>query len=348
MNFVNSIRNRLSPNRLLIGLFALTLPVCLAASANAQGSFAKTIEAVQPKMVKIYGAGGVRGLEPYQSGFLISANGHILTTFSYVLDTDYITVTLDDGVKYQGELLGYDPRSEIAVLKIDTLGAPHFDLEDIAKLRPGSRVLAFSNIYGVATGDEPTSVLHGSVSAVAPITARRGAYKTPFKGDIYVLDAMTNNPGGAGGALTDGRGKLAGILGKELRNSANNTWLNYSLPIEALAVSIDKIIRGETIPLSEDTDQKTAIDPLTLELLGINLVPDVLPKTPPFIDKIERGSFAEKAGLRVDDLILFCNDRIVPSCEVLRNELIYIDRDDSIELIIQRDQELVSVKLGIN
>jgi len=327
-------------------LFIVAALLCaLPAPLAAADSYAKIVAAAQPRQVKIYGAGGVRGLEPYQSGFIISAEGHILTVHSYVLDTDYITVTLSDGRKYQAEFVGRDPTIEIAVLKIDATELPHYDLGAAVELDTGSRVLAFSNLYGVATGDEPSSVLHGQVSVKTKLAARRGAFKTPYQGDVYVLDAMTNNPGAAGGALTGRRGKIAGILGKELRNAQNNTWLNYAIPVASLTASVDKILRGENIPLSDAEDARPAADPLSLSLLGMMLVPEVLPKTPPFIDSIRRDSPAASAGLKADDLVLFCNESIVTSCEVLRKELSLIDRDEEIELTVQRGQELVIVKL---
>src|SRR5437764_9471514 len=91
------------------------LPLVYVANATAKvqaapPSFAQICKDVQPKIVKIFGAGGYRGLEPYQSGFLISADGHVLTAWSYVLDTEVITVVLDDGRKYNGKLVGADPR----------------------------------------------------------------------------------------------------------------------------------------------------------------------------------------------------------------------------------------------
>ena len=107
----------------------------------ARASIVDTIEQVQPKIVKIYGAGGFHGLEAYQSGILISSAGHILTVFSHVLDTDYITAVLADGRKFEAKLLGADPRLEVAVLKIDAAGLPCFDLGKAANVdgrRPGA------------------------------------------------------------------------------------------------------------------------------------------------------------------------------------------------------------------
>jgi len=313
--------------------------------AAKSASFSEVIDEVQPRMVKIYGAGGISGLEAYQSGFIISSEGHVLTVWSYVLDTDYITVTLDDGRKFQAEFVGHDPRIEIALLKIDATDLPYFNLDEAVELSSGDRVLAFSNLYGVATGSEPASVLHGSVSAATDLAARRGAFDTTYRGPVYVLDAMTNNPGAAGGVLTNRRGQLAGVLGKELRNSMNNTWLNYAIPIGELAQSVDDIRAGKLIPRTEDDSRRPSLDPWALDLLGVTLVPNVLDKTPPFVDRIRPESPAEQAGLRVDDLILFINDGIASSCRVLTDELKFIDREEEIRLLVQRDKELVEIQI---
>ena len=158
-------------------------------------SFFDVIEDVQPKIAKIYGSGGLRGLEAYQSGFLISAEGHILTVWSYVLDAEeFLLVVLDDGTRHPAKILNYDPRLEIALLKIEAQGLPHFSLDKGVPLSPGARVLALSNLFGIAVGDEPASVLQGFVAAVSPLAARRGAYQTVYRGPVYVLDAVTNNP----------------------------------------------------------------------------------------------------------------------------------------------------------
>src|SRR5207248_8168531 len=107
-------------------VFAILLPC----AALAQTSYSEVIAQTQPKIVKVFGAGGLRGLEAYQSGFLISGDGHILTAWSYVLDADVVTVYLNDGRKLPAEVLGMDPRSEIAVLKIDSQDLSHFKLEE--------------------------------------------------------------------------------------------------------------------------------------------------------------------------------------------------------------------------
>jgi S1-C subfamily serine protease len=345
----DALRRVLPLGRYLASLLALALLLGTANTASAQAggaiSLAATIDQVQPKMVKIYGAGGLRGLEAYQSGFLISAEGHILTAWSYVLDSDVVTVMLSDGRKFEAQIVGTDPRLEISVLKIDATELPYFNLDDTVQLNTGARVLAFSNLYGVATGNEPTSVLHGIVTAKTDLAARRGAFETNYRGAVYVLDAMTNNPGAAGGAVTNRQGQLAAIIGKELRSSLSNIWINYAVPIEEIAPTVHDIQAGKFTPQPRGADEKKPKDPHSLADLGINLVPNFLPKTPPFVESVRPDSPAAKADVRPDDLVLFVNGRIVPSCTTLSDELTYIDRIDPVRLTIQRGQELVEITL---
>ena len=299
---------------------------------------------VQDKMVKVYGVGGIRGLEAYQSGFLVSGEGHVLTAWSYVLDTDDVTVVLNDGRRFTGKLQGADPRLEIALLKIEATALPHFDLAQAVKLRSGDRVLAFCNLYGIAAGTEATSLLQGYVSAVAPLAARRGVFQTPYQGPVYIVDAMTNNAGAAGGALTDHRGHLAGMLGKELRDARSNVWLNYALPIDELRESVSAILDGKTRPRSESMDRRPD-EFLTLDLLGLVMLPDVLPKTPPYIQSVVANSAASNADLKPDDLIVMVGDTVIQSRRQLVEELSFIDRLDPVPLTVLRDQELVPAEL---
>ena len=305
-------------------------------------SYADVIVDVQPKMVKIFGSGGLRGLESYQSGFLISGEGHVLTAWSYVLDSGDATVILDDGRKFTSEIVGADPRTEIAILKIDVEDAPHFALKDAVKLVPGSRVLAFGNVYGVATGDEPTSVLHGIVSGITKLAARRGSFETPYRGDIYVIDAMTNNAGAAGGVLTDSRGRVAAVLGKELRDSQTNIWLNYAVPIAELKNSVEAILTGKEIEQQED--KSLPEEYVTIDELGIVMIPNILRNTPPFVDLILPESRAASTDIKSDDLIVLVQGKTVSSQSSVHERLREIDVVDTVRLTVVRDNELIEVE----
>jgi serine protease Do len=320
------------------------LMAALASPAVAMPSVAEVVSAAQPKMVKIYGAGGVRGLEPYQSGFLISAEGHVLTAYSYVLDTDSVKVTLNDGRRFEGTLVGADPRLEIAVLKIDATDLPHFDLTGSPPVDAGSLVLALSNLFGVATGEESVSVQRGVIMAETNLDARRGTFDATYRGPVYVVDAVTNNPGAAGGALINWRGELLGMLGKELRNARNGSWLNYAIPISELSAAVDAILKGTTRPKTA-TDDIAPADAHNLAALGVTLVPNVLDHTPPYVDDVRPGSPAAAAGLQRDDLILLIGETVVNSCQAVNEQLASRDRSEPLPWIVKRGSDLVEVLL---
>ena len=326
-------------------LLAIIL-VMPARQARSESSLADTLRRAQPAMVKVYGAGGFQGLEAYQSGFLISPDGHILTAYSTVLDTPALRVVLDDGRRLEAKMLGGDARLDIAVLKADAQGLPFFDLGKAVEAEPGTPILALSNMFGVAVGNEPATVQQGVISIVTNLDARRGTFEIPYTGRVYILDAVTNNPGAAGGALITRDGQLLAMLGKELRNSRNNTWINYALPIAQLQPSVDAILAGERIVAGQDLGRPKALKPLTPQALGIVLVPDVVPRTPPYVDAVRANSPASKAGLRPDDLIVFLDDALVPSCRALNDELQYRDHFAVVRFTVLRDRQLIEVELA--
>jgi serine protease Do len=137
---------------------------------------------------------------------------------------------------------------------------------------------------------------------------------------VYVVDAMTNNPGAAGGALVNRRGELLGLLGKELRSAQTSIWLNYAIPAEELARPVADLAagRGSAKPAAETRKPAEAHD---LARLGVVLVPDVVARTPPFVDFVRPGTPAEAAGVKPDDLILLVGDELVSSCHALREQV---------------------------
>jgi serine protease Do len=205
-------------------------------------------------------------------------------------------------------------------------------------------VLALSNLFSIATGNEPASVLHGIVSTVTPLEARRGAFSANYRGDVYIVDAVTNNPGSAGGALTDQQGRILGVLGKELRGEATGTWINYALPVAAFGPTADAIITGRFTP-KEMTEAERPDKPLSLAALGIVLVPDVVPRTPPYIDRVLPDSPAAKAGLRADDLFVALDGQVVTSCQLAVKTTERHEADSSVRVSVLRDGAMLELTL---
>src|SRR5438132_4889070 len=210
-------------------------------AAHADDSFAQTAADVNKKMVKLFGSGGFKGLASYGTGLLVSPQGHILTVATPMLDTQDLRVHLYDGRRLHAKVLVVEPVLDAALVKIDDDKAEDFPYFDIAKAagspaaQMGDPILGFSNQFQIATRDEPMSVQHGVIAAYSKLHGRKGVFEAPYQGDVYIVDAVTNNPGAGGGALTNRKGELLGIIGKELRNSLSNTWINYAVPLPILA-----------------------------------------------------------------------------------------------------------------
>jgi serine protease Do len=338
-------RSELSAGMLLAVLLAALVFSRSAAQADeAPRTSQQTIAAVQPRMVKIFGAGGLANLQAYGTGFLVSADGYIATVWSHVLDSDVVTVILADGRRFYGKVVSAAPEIDLAVLKIDAESLPHFDLSAAPTVGPGTRVLGFSNMFKVATGDELHSVLHGVVAARTPLTARRGRFEVPYRGPVYIVDAITNNSGGAGGALTTYDGRLLGMIGRELRNSESNVWINYAIPMTELAEPIRVIIEGRST-LREKPAAENATTGYVPADLGLVLVPDVVQRTPAFIEEIQPGSLLDGQGLQPDDLIVFLNDEIVHSIRSLREQISRLQAEDDLSIVVRRGNELVPVRV---
>jgi len=321
--------------------------VSVTSSCFGQNATA-TIRKVMPRMVKIFGAGQIRNLHSYSTGFLITKEGHIATVWNHVLDADTVTVVLADGRRFEAKLVNAEPQLDLAIIKIQEPGLelPHFDLKQAGRAGSGTRVLAFSNMFKVATGDEPVSVLHGVIAAKTKLSARRGVFEIPYDGPVYVVDAITNNPGSGGGVLMTRDGKLLGMIGREVRNTKTNTWMNYAVPITELRDTVDDILANKFVRRPDNTDQDNPNRYSSLDF-GIVMVPDVVYRTPAYIDSVLPGSAAAKAGLRPDDLVLFVNDELIQSNRMLAEELGRLEGGDTLKLIVRRGSKLVTANFDV-
>lgn len=330
------------------GVAWLVCAACLgfATPVTAQ-SIVDTIEAASPKVVKIFGAGGRKNLYAYGSGFLVSPDGHIVTVWSHILDGDAVTVVLDDGRRFTGRILGAEPPLDLAVIKIDAEDLPYFDLaRDVGQAGPGTTVLALSNVFKVATGDEPVSVIHGVIAARTNLSASRGVFEAPYSGPIYVVDSVTNNSGAAGGILVSRDGRLLGMLGKELRNNVTHTWLNYVVPIEQLRPAIEEIVTGKFRPRSSpDAEEAVATARYQPRDFGLVMVPNVVSRTPAYVDRVIPGSAAEQAGLQTDDLVVFLNDQVVSSSRVLLEAIGRLEPGDPLTIVVRRGDKLETFQM---
>jgi serine protease Do len=332
----------------------------LACVSPAQESVTTAAAAVNKKMVKLFGIGGFKGLPSYGSGILVSKQGHILTVNNHILINPGILVHLYDGRQYQAKVIAREPELDVALLKIDEEVdfLPHFQFDKEAA-RPmaenGDWILALSNQFKIALRDEPMSVSKGGIAAVADLRGRRGVFDAPYAGEVYFLDVVVCNPGAAGGALINRRGDLLGLLGRELKDTRIDTWINYAVPVQASAevqregksekVSMAMFVKKGMEGTYKQGDKVAKFDKGGYH--GIVLVVNAVSSTPPYVEEVESGSPGEKAGLRPDDLILYVEGFSVPTIKVFRETLKQYAPGDSVVLQYQRGSKLESVKLTL-
>jgi serine protease Do len=341
----------------LLAVFAVSIVTALIlATPGTRGappetpsssSLAAVVEQVNRRMVKLFGAGGLAGIHAYGTGVLISADGYVLTAASPLLDTSDLLVHLYDGRRYTARVLIAEPALDAALVKIDKAeDLPCFDIAKAAKeplVQPGDSILAFSNEFQIATREEALSVQHGVIASYGKLHGRRGIFEAPYTGDVYVLDAITNNPGAAGGAVTTRKGELLGIIGKELRNTLSDTWINYAVPVGSLADFVEKAKRGEYKLVVKN---KPAAGPGVYH--GIILVPDVVERTPPYVEDTMPQSPAARAGLRPDDLIVYVDGEKVVSIKEFRDMVERARRPGTVvKLEIRRGEKLLTVDLKL-
>jgi len=313
---------------------AMAVVLGLAAAnqaVRAEDSFANVADKVNAKLVKLFGSGGFQGLASYGTGALVSPDGYILTVSSHILDTPDLLVHLADGRRFRGKVVATEPNLDVALVKIEAKELEFFDVLKAAE-RPlaetGTGVLAFSNQFKIAQREEPMSVQRGVISGYSKLPLRRGIFEAPYSGEVYVIDAITNNPGAGGGVVTTRKGELLGLIGKELRNNLTDTWINYAVPIQA-TVKGKRDDAEASVSIVELVERKEKYSPLRPPTKnagpggyhGIVLVPNVVERTPPYVEDVAKGSPAERAGLKPDDLIVYVDGEQVGNINHFRDIL---------------------------
>ncbi len=324
---------------------ALVVPV----SADAPS---QVVESRQPVIVKLFGA-GLGSLDSYGTGVLVSKEGHVLTVWNHLVSTGFLTAVTADGRRFQVETVGTSLDHDAALLKLKADANetfPWIDLNQAKDVEVGSTIYAFSNMFRVAAGNEPVSVVHGVIAARVPLEAKQGRWTFPVKSPVWLIDAITNNSGAAGGLLTDASGVPVGLIGREIRHAASRTWVNYAVPLTTLAPVVDALQAGKKLgPNRKDaaTDVAMVSDQELTTKFGITMLPNVIERTPAYVDDIVAGSSAQTAGLQRSDLIVLVNDAVITSVSDFQQQLATYRSGQQVSLTVNREQELKLIELRI-
>ena len=324
---------------LCIGMLLAATPAAAAQEPAIDGAFSPAVEYAQARTVKIFGAG--IGRSPgYATGLIVSPEGEILTTQGVFLAGENLRVTLSDGTTHPAQVVRRSQKLLAALLKIDTVTQEHFELSQQPVAAKGDWVLGVSNAFKVADGSEPLSVSIGILSLRTRLDARRGFQDFPYDGDVYLIDAITSNPGAAGGAVVNAEGKLVGMIGRVIESRATNTRLNYAIPADLLKAFVEGT---EEPPMMASTD---TMPPMGAKAeLGIRLFALGGRKSPAYIDRVIPGSPAAQAGLKTDDLVVSIDGQVVRDGGDYRRIVETLRPGSEVVLEVKRKNDLLSVKI---
>jgi serine protease Do len=268
------------------------------------------------------------------SGFLISKDGYILTNNHVVGDADKITVTLHGGRKLPAKRIGSDPKSEVALIKIEGDNYPYLELGDSSTLEIGQWVIAVGNPFGLTE-----TVTVGIISA----TGRKLGIAEYEYGDLIQTDAAIN-PGNSGGPLLDLNGKVIGINTAILSNSGGYMGIGFAVPINVAKAIAEQLMHNKKVVRGflgiqfnpQEMDEKMAQSFGLKEPYGV-LVADVLKDSP-----------AEKAGLKPGDIILEVDGKRVDDNMKFRNTIALMKPGTKVTLTIFRDgtEKKINVEIG--
>ena len=235
------------------------------------------------------------------SGVIVTKDGYILTNNHVVDNADEVKVTLQDGREFTAKVIGRDPKSDIAVIKIDAKDLPAVPMADSGKVEVGDVVLAIGNPFGVGQ-----TVTTGIVSATG-----RGNLGIEDYEDFIQTDAAIN-PGNSGGALVDVEGRLIGVNTAIFSHSGGNMGIGFAIPSDLARNVMDSLIkyghvtRGYLGVMIQDVTPSLAKEFKLKDSTGA-LIGDVVPKGP-----------ADKAGFKNGDVVLEYNGKKVPDSRRLR------------------------------
>ena len=333
---------------LLIGSLAwLTLvAVAFCHRSNAQlapdPSLQTTILQAQPAMVKVFGskAGKVEG---NATGFAVSEDGLILTSQGVFLDGKRVRVVLADGSSHTASVLKRDRDRQLALLKIEVKMLSWFELSEKPIVRQGDWVIAICNAFKVADKAEPISATLGIVSLESEMQAKLTKRDYAFRGELFLIDAITSNPGAAGGAVLTTDGRLAGLVGKIINSSETNTRLNYAVPCNVLY----EFVNGDpnAMAAKDAAAEKSLAEKKEIGELGIQVFLLGGRKSPAYVDRVKRGSPAAVAGMKADDVIVSINGEKIASVKDFQDTVKTLGVGEEVLLIYKRANELVRQKL---
>ncbi len=263
------------------------------------------------------------------SGVIISSDGYIITATHVIDDADEVVVTLDDKRQFDGKVVGKDPATDIALLKIEATGLPFMKYGDSDALRLGQWVLAIGNPY-----DLRSTITAGIVSAKGRSLP---SYREEFKIEAFIQTDAAVNPGNYGGALVNAKGELVGINTAIATRTGSYDGYSFAVPANMARKVVEDIRKYGIVQRAllgitmQDITGDLAKEKNIQDIKGV------------YIHELTKGGAAEKAGIKTGDILIKVENAEVNSGTAVQEQINRYSPGDKVRLTLLRGNKEVVV-----
>jgi serine protease DegQ len=264
------------------------------------------------------------------SGVIVSANGYILTNHHVVVAADEIQVALANGQTLPARVVGADPETDLAVLKIDTNDLPAITFAHIDSLQVGDWVLAVGNPFGVGQ-----TVTAGIVSALGRSRLGINTFENFIQTDAAI------NPGNSGGALVDAAGNLVGVNSAIYSRTGGSQGIGFAIPVSIARQVMEQIIQSGSVTRGWVGVEVQDMTPELAESFNLKSAEGAL------IAGVLKGGPADAGGVRPGDILLAVNGNKVSNSATLLNLIAALKPGDNTQLTVLRKQQSLDLKIQV-
>jgi Do/DeqQ family serine protease len=264
------------------------------------------------------------------SGVIVSSSGYILTNNHVVEAADEIEVALPSGKKLLARVVGNDPDTDLAVLRVDADGLPAITFGSSETLRVGDVVLAIGNPLGVGQ-----TVTSGIVSALGRVGLGINTFENFIQTDAAI------NPGNSGGALVDAQGNLVGINSAILSQSGGSMGIGFAIPVSTARVVLEQIVKTGAVTRGWIGVEVRQITPELIEAAGLGSEDGA------FIAGVLRGGPAAEAGVKPGDVLVAVDGQAVSHPAEVLNHIAALAPGAQARLTLRRKDETIEAKVTI-
>ena len=263
------------------------------------------------------------------SGFIVSEDGYIMTNAHVVREASEVVVKMTDRREYPAKVVGFDDRTDVAVIKIEAKNLPTVRIGDPATVKPGQWVVAIGSPFGMEN-----SVTAGIVSATAR-TLPSDQYVPFIQTDVAV------NPGNSGGPLFNLNGEVVGINSQIYSQSGGYMGLSFAIPIDVANNVREQLITKGKVTRGMIGVRLQPMDAALAESFGLDR-----PRGAP-VSQVIAGGPAEKAGLKAGDVIIAVDGRKIDSDKELPSVISGIAPGKTTELEVWRDRSTRKINVKV-